>query len=68
MLLRMSILIIATFLAKNIAKYFGGNFNTRLAEGMVKSMRDKLFTKMINLSMDFFNKRKIGRPDLPRDQ
>ncbi len=60
MLLRLSILIIATFLAKNIAKYFGGNFNTRLAEGMVKSMRDKLFTKMINLSMDFFNKNKSG--------
>ncbi len=60
MLLRLSMLIIATFLAKNIAKYLGGNFNTRLAEGMVKSMRDKLFTRMINLSMDFFNRNKSG--------
>ncbi len=51
MLFRLSLFIIAAFVAKNIFKYLGANLNTRLSEGMVKSMRDSLFSKMVNLSM-----------------
>ncbi len=60
MLFRLSMFIIAAFIAKNIFKYLGSNLNTRLGEGMIKSMRDSLFTKMVNLSMDFFNRSKAG--------
>ncbi|MBI3258856.1 MAG: ABC transporter ATP-binding protein [Ignavibacteriae bacterium] len=60
MLFRLSLFIIAAFVAKNIFKYLGANLNTRLGEGIVKSMRDTLFMKMVNLSMDFFNRSKAG--------
>lgn len=60
MLFRLSLFIIGAFVAKNVFKYLGANLNTRLSEGMVKSMRDSLFSKMVNLSMDFFNRSKAG--------
>jgi subfamily B ATP-binding cassette protein MsbA len=60
MLFRLSLFIIGAFVAKNIFKYLGANLNTRLGEGIIKSMRDSLFARMVNLSMDFFNKSKAG--------
>jgi len=60
MLFRLSLFIIAAFIAKNIFKYLGANLNVRLGEGIIKSMRDSLFGKMVNLSMDFFNRSKSG--------
>lgn len=60
MLFRLSLFIIAAFIAKNIFKYLGANLNVRLGEGIIKSMRDSLFGKMVNLSMDFFNRSKAG--------
>lgn len=59
-LFRLGLLIIGLFTLKNLAKYLGNNVNTRLGEGVIKSIRDQLFTRIMGQSMDFFNKSKVG--------
>jgi subfamily B ATP-binding cassette protein MsbA len=59
-LINFSILIVAVFLVKNIFKYWGSIVTVKLSEGIVKSMRDKIFRKLTNLSVDFFAKSKEG--------
>lgn len=59
-LFRLGLLIIGLFTLKNLAKYLGNNVNTRLGEGVIKSIRDQLFTRIMAQSMDFFNKSKVG--------
>jgi len=59
-LFRLGLLIIGLFTLKNLAKYLGNNVNTRLGEGVIKSIRDQLFTRIMAQSIDFFNKSKVG--------
>ncbi len=59
-LLRLSLMVISVFVLKNIVKYISANINVRLEEGVVKSIRDKLFSKMVSLSMDYFTRNKTG--------
>ena len=59
-LLKLGLLIIFLFALKNLAKYLGNNVNTRLSEGVIKSIRDQLFTSMMSQSMEHFNKTKVG--------
>jgi subfamily B ATP-binding cassette protein MsbA len=59
-LFKLGILIITLFTFKNLAKYLGNNVNTRLGEGVIKSIRDQLFTRMMSQSMEHFNKSKVG--------
>lgn len=59
-LLNLSLLIVVVFTLKNIVKYISANINVRLEEGVVKSMRDQLFSKMVSLSMDYFTRNKTG--------
>lgn len=59
-LLRLSVLIIGVFVLKNIVKYISANINVRLEEGVVKSIRDQLFDKMVSLSMDYYTRNKTG--------
>lgn len=59
-LFKLGLLIIGLFTLKNVAKYLGNNVNTRLGEGVIKSIRDQLFTRIMAQSMDFFNKSKVG--------
>lgn len=56
----LSVMVISVFVLKNIVKYISANINVRLEEGVVKSMRDKLFDKMVSLSMDYFTRNKTG--------
>lgn len=59
-LLRLGLLIVAVFLAKNIVKYLGITVNTLLNERLIKSIRDAVFNKILGLSMDFFVRHKTG--------
>jgi subfamily B ATP-binding cassette protein MsbA len=59
-LLHLGLLILFLFILKNLTKYLGNNVNVRLGEGISKSIRDQLFKKMMSLSMDYFNRSKVG--------
>lgn len=59
-LLHLGLLILFLFIVKNLTKYLGNNVNVRLGEGISKSIRDQLFRKMMSLSMDYFNRSKVG--------
>jgi ABC-type multidrug transport system fused ATPase/permease subunit len=59
-LINFSMLIIGVFLVKNIFKYWGAIITVRLSEGIVKSIRDKIFKKLTSLSVDFFARSKEG--------
>jgi len=59
-LFRLALMIFAIFFAKNILKMCSALVNTRFTEYVVKSMRDSIFNKLVSLSMDFYNKRKVG--------
>lgn len=59
-LVRLCILIIAVFTAKNVFKYWSRVVNAQLVEQSTKYLRDLLFQKMTKLSLDFFYKQKSG--------
>ncbi len=59
-LLHLGLLILFLFILKNLTKYLGNNVNVRLGEGISKSIRDQVFRKMMSLSMDYFNRSKVG--------
>lgn len=59
-LFHLGLLILFLFILKNLTKYLGNNVNVRLGEGISKSIRDQLFKKMMSLSMDYFNRSKVG--------
>jgi len=59
-LFHLGLLILFLFIVKNLTKYLGNNVNVRLGEGISKSIRDQLFRKMMSLSMDYFNRSKVG--------
>ncbi|MDR0927557.1 MAG: ABC transporter ATP-binding protein/permease [Ignavibacteria bacterium] len=59
-LLRASIIIFIVFLLKNIVKYIGNVINTKFQENIIKFIRDTFFAKINSLSIDFFNKNKLG--------
>ena len=59
-LFKLGLLIITLFALKNLSKYLGNNVNIRLGEGVIKSIRDQLFTKMVGQSIEYFNKTKVG--------
>ncbi len=59
-LFRLAMMLFIIFLMKNILKFCSALVNTRFTENVVKAMRDSLFSKLVSLSMDFFNSRKVG--------
>ena len=59
-LINLSLMIVVIFVIKNIFKYLSSVAKVRLDEGIVKSIRDSVYQKMTNLSIDFFTKRKSG--------
>lgn len=59
-LLNLSIFIIAIFFLKNLFKYFGSIFTSLLEESIVKSIKDHVFSKLLNLGIDFYSKNKQG--------
>lgn len=59
-LLRFSILIVLVFIFKNLFKYSAISASAKLEEGVIKSIRDKIFKHLTNLSVDFFSGVKQG--------
>lgn len=59
-LVNLSILIVLIFIFKNLFKYLGAVASAKLEEGTIKSIRDKVFAKITELSVDFFTKNKSG--------
>lgn len=59
-LFRLAMMIFTIFFLKNILKMTSSLVNTRFTEYVVKSMRDSIFNKLLTLSLDFFNRRKVG--------
>ncbi len=59
-LFRLALMLFFIFFIKNVLKFCSALVNTRFTENVVKAMRDSLFSKIVSLSMDFFNARKVG--------
>jgi subfamily B ATP-binding cassette protein MsbA len=59
-LLRVGILIFLIFLLKNVVKYISVIISCKLEESIIKHIRDTIFKKINSLSIDFFNKNKLG--------
>ncbi len=53
-------LVIIVFLLKNIFNYLALYFGTFLRNGILKDLRDALFTKTINLPLSFFSEKRKG--------
>lgn len=56
----LSVVICLLFMGRAAAKYFGNLISTRLEEGVMKAIRDTVFSHVSNMSMDFFGRRKSG--------
>ncbi len=54
------IFLVFLFLAKNVVKYGTYFLHTTIDEGMMKDVRDKLFGSTVDLSIDFFNRKRTG--------
>ena len=59
-LINLGIFTIIIFILKNFFKYLGSISSVRLEEGIIKSIRDKIFNNLTSLSVDFFSKSKSG--------
>ncbi len=55
-----SIVIFVLFVIRGMMKYLGNIISTRLEEGIMKRIRDTLFTHVTEQSIDFFSRRKSG--------
>ncbi len=60
LLVNIGIFIIFVFIFKNIFKYLGSIVSVKLEEGIIKSIRDRLFKKIVSLPVEFFAKSKQG--------
>ena len=60
MLLRLGLIILSVFVLKNIVKYIGSVLNTYFEESVIKSIRDRVFSQLSSLSIDFFNRSRTG--------
>lgn len=59
-LLNFGILTIFIFVLKNIVKYLANYVGAVLQQSIIKSLRDKVFTKLSSISLDYFSKSRQG--------
>ncbi len=59
-LFRFGLIILLVFFLKNFFKYWNAVVMSKFEEGVIKSIRDKIFSKLTSLSIDFFNRSKQG--------
>lgn len=59
-LVRLGVLMVVIFILKNIAKYCCNILTTLLNENLIRSIRERVFAKMVHFSMDFFTAHKSG--------
>lgn len=53
-------IVLATFLLKNAAGYFSNYFLAYLRNGILKDIRDELYTKTIDLPISYFSEKRKG--------
>lgn len=56
----LSLFIFCLFMLRGLLKYLSRIISVRLEEGIMKSVRDAMFLKVTDLSMDFYSRRKSG--------
>lgn len=56
----LGIAIFLLFLARGMAKYASSIVSTKLEEGIMKAIRDQLFSRIASLSMEFFARKRSG--------
>lgn len=59
-LYRLSVMIVIVFAIKNIVKYIGSVQSQKLEEKIIKFIRDRVFSHLTSLSIEFFIKNKQG--------
>lgn len=59
-LINLSIFIIALFVLKSVFKFMSASSSVKLEEGIIRSIRNKVFKNLVNLSIDFFNRKQEG--------
>ncbi len=59
-LLMMVSIIIGLFLLKNLSNYFAMFYSTFMRNGVLKDLRNDLYTKVINLPIAFFSEKRKG--------
>lgn len=59
-LISLCLLIVVIFTLKNLFKYASNVTNTKIEQGVMKSIRDKLFARSVSLPVSFFNARRSG--------
>ena len=57
---RMAVVLGAGLLLKNLADYASSQFNTRMQEGLVASLRRKLYDHLLRLDLGFFHRTRTG--------
>ncbi len=55
-----SILAVSIFILKNLAKFFATYVSAILQQNIIKSIRDRVFTKLSSISLDYFSKSRQG--------
>lgn len=60
-LFNICVFMFTAYMLKNLFAYFGGYFMSLVEGGMSKTLRDKVFEKLANLSLDYFYDRKTGQ-------
>jgi ABC-type multidrug transport system fused ATPase/permease subunit len=56
----LSLAIFLLFVLRGLLKYTGAVISTRLEEGIIKSIRDAVFGRILSLSMDYFGRKRAG--------
>lgn len=59
-LVNLGVFVIVIFILKNISKYYSSITFVRLQEKIVKSIRDRLFSKLTSLSVGYYTKTRSG--------
>ncbi|HRP02812.1 MAG TPA: ABC transporter ATP-binding protein [Candidatus Kapabacteria bacterium] len=59
-LFNIGVLILIVFGFKNLFKYLSAVTSTRLEEGVIKSIRDKIFSNLLGQSVDYFTASRQG--------
>ena len=57
---RMAVVLGLGLLLKNLAEYASSQFNTRMQEGLVASLRRKLYDHLLQLDLGFFHRTRTG--------
>jgi subfamily B ATP-binding cassette protein MsbA len=59
-LLNLCILVVVLFVLKNVVKYLSNVTNTKIQQGVMKDIRDRLYERAVRLPLSYYNERRSG--------